>query len=69
MSQMSDDPSQASGDAVITGDPQIDEALAQLATIDRLDVGEHPAEYEQVHRVLRDSLTGVRRDDGPRNGS
>ncbi len=37
----------------------IDSALASLATLEELDVAEHPAVYEAVHRVLRDQLAGT----------
>ena len=43
-----------------TGDPVIDEALARLDALDHRPVHEHPAEFEAVHRVLRDTLSGQR---------
>lgn len=58
------------GDPVLTGDVLIDEALVRLDTLERREVSEHPAEFEQIHRVLRDSLTGTpQRDEGPRPGA
>lgn len=51
------------GDPVLTGDPVIDEALLRLDALDGRPVDQHPAEFESIHRVLRDALSGVRRDD------
>ncbi|MGB9011898.1 MAG: hypothetical protein WCB95_03420 [Aeromicrobium sp.] len=72
MSETPDDDVQTEppGDPVLTGDVVIDEALARLESLESRDVGEHPAELEQMHRVLRDSLAGNHpRDEGPRTGS
>lgn len=43
-----------------TGDRFIDEALQSTAALDDREVAEHPAAFEHVHRVLRDSLAGTR---------
>lgn len=61
MSQIPEDDLQTEppGDPVLTGDVVIDEALERLDTLAHRDVSEHPAEYEQIHRVLRDSLAGT----------
>lgn len=64
-----DDLTEPPGDPVLTGDPVIDEALVRLDALDGREVDEHPAEYEHIHRVLRDSLAGARRDDGHRSGA
>ncbi len=72
MSETPDDDVQAEppGDPVLTGDVVIDDALVRLESLETRDVSEHPAEFEQMHRVLRDSLTGSHpRDEGPRTGS
>ncbi len=72
MSETPDDDVQAEapGDPVLTGDVTIDEALVRLDSLSSRDVGEHPAEFEQMHRVLRDSLSGnTPRDEGPRTDS
>lgn len=46
------------GDPALTGDVVIDEALVRLDELETRDLSEHPAEFEQIHRVLRDSLAG-----------
>ncbi|MGJ9420962.1 hypothetical protein [Aeromicrobium sp. CF3.5] len=45
--------------SVSTGDSRVDEALRTTESLDDLDVAEHPAAFEHVHRVLRDSLAGT----------
>lgn len=71
MTQTPDDDLQTEppGDPVLTGDVVIDEALVRLDALQGRDVSEHPAEFEQIHRVLRDALAGTHRDEGPRTGS
>lgn len=58
MSETSEDDLQTEpiGDPALTGDVVIDEALARLDALPSRDVSEHPAEFEQIHRVLRDCL-------------
>lgn len=53
---------------VSTGDARVDEALRATESLETQDVSEHPAAYEHVHRVLRDSLAGTppAPDDGHR---
>lgn len=43
-----------------TGDQVIDQALERLEALDGRPVQEHPAEFEAIHRVLRDTLSGQR---------
>jgi len=58
--------SETPDDSALTGDVVIDEALQRLDTLETRDLSEHPAEFEQIHRVLRDSLVGTRhRDESP----
>lgn len=42
-----------------TGDPVVDQALQTTESLDDREVAEHPAAFEHVHRVLRDSLAGT----------
>ncbi len=37
----------------------IEEALASLVELEELEVADHPAVFEAVHRVLRDQLAGT----------
>jgi|GEM_PF-7030816 len=46
-------------------DPEIEAALERLDALDQRPVHEHPAEFEAIHRVLRDTLSGQR---GPASG-
>jgi hypothetical protein len=39
-----------------TGDPRVDQALQQLQALDRLDVDEHPARFDDIHRALAAAL-------------
>ena len=47
---------------VETGDPVIDAALDRLVSLDSRPVHEHPAEFEQIHKVLREALASAGRD-------
>ncbi|MGP4114564.1 hypothetical protein ACTWP5_27110 [Streptomyces sp. 4N509B] len=52
-----------------TGHPGVDAQLDRLADVDHLDVAEHLAVYEDVHRALRDTLTALdQQPPGPRPG-
>jgi hypothetical protein len=46
-----------------TGQARIDEALERLAQLPDLDITSHPAEFDAVHRILRESLAGAGRDE------
>jgi hypothetical protein len=41
-----------------TGEPQVDATLARLAEVAALPLEEQPAVFEDVHRQLREALTG-----------
>ncbi|MEJ7635545.1 hypothetical protein [Aeromicrobium sp.] len=45
-----------------TGDPRIDEALERLDGLGERDITDHPAEFDAIHRVLRESLANAGRD-------
>lgn len=45
-------------DAVRTGVPPVDEALATMTGLDERPVREHPAVYDTVHDALRAVLSG-----------
>ncbi len=42
-----------------TGDPQVDAALAELASLDEHDRDEHIAIFESVHRRLHERLSDL----------
>ncbi|MGP7998524.1 MAG: hypothetical protein ACLPKI_14565 [Streptosporangiaceae bacterium] len=46
-----------------TGDPQVDQALHQLADLSDLPLHEHPAVFEQIHGALAGALGTL--DAGP----
>ncbi len=48
----------------VTGEPRVDTALAGLAGLESLPVGQHPAHFERVHRELREVLGDL--NAGPR---
>ena len=60
MTETPETPPAQEEDTGSTGDPVIDEALVRLDSLDHRPVHEHPAEFEAVHRVLRDTLSGQR---------
>jgi len=41
-----------------TGNAAIDEALTRLDRLPDLEFTEHPEQFDAIHRVLRESLTG-----------
>jgi hypothetical protein len=43
----------------VTGDAAVDEAVAVLAEVSRLPLGDRPAVFEGVHRTLTDRLADV----------
>jgi hypothetical protein len=45
-----------------TGHAAIDAALERLDGLDDLDISAHPAEFDAIHRVLRESLANAGRD-------
>jgi len=45
-----------------TGNAVIDEALMRLDRLQDLEVTEHPEQFDAIHRVLRESLTGSSAD-------
>jgi hypothetical protein len=51
-----------------TGDARVDEAVARLAELDGLPVGEHPAVYEYVHERLTEALGDLDVRDPARPG-
>ena len=61
MSQSPEDdaPRDRGDDTTSTGDARVDQALRATASLDDVDVAEHPAAFEHVHRVLRDSLAST----------
>jgi len=42
----------------LSSDPRVQSALDRLTGLDDLDVSEHVAVYDAVHRDLRDALAG-----------
>ncbi len=48
----------------VTGEPRVDAALAGLAALETLPVGQHPAHFERAHRELREVLGDL--NAGPR---
>jgi hypothetical protein len=54
-----DQPATAPEPPPVTGDPVVDEAVAQLASVTALLTEDQPAAYDAVHRVLQDRLADV----------
>lgn len=50
-------------DLELTGHQQIDEALDRLQGLGDLDITAHPAQYDAIHGVLRESLANAGRDE------
>jgi hypothetical protein len=46
-----------------TGHPQVDDALARLATLDGVETEAHVAVYEDVHQRLADTLAALDDDE------
>lgn len=59
-SPAADTPVDPSDAPASTGDDAIDQVLQRTAALADREVAEHPAVFEDVHRVLRDSLHGTR---------
>ncbi len=60
----------------MSGNPDVDEALARLRSLDDLPVAAHPPVYERVHDTLRSvlddsgaSVAGVARVTGAADGA
>lgn len=53
-------PVDSSDEPASTGDRAIDQVLQTTAPLADREVAEHPAVFEEVHRVLRDLLHGPR---------
>ncbi len=47
------------------GDPRVEAAVAGLRALDGLDLTEHPAVLQEVHRRLREILGGLGDAAGP----
>lgn len=47
---------------VVTGHAAIDRALERLDHLDDLEIADHPAEFDAIHGVLRESLAHAGRD-------
>jgi hypothetical protein len=49
------------------GHPGLEEALDRIDALDDVDLDQHPAEFDAIHRALREALTDARTDapDGP----
>ena len=43
----------------VTGDLEVDEAVARLVDLPELDLGDHPTVFEAIHRTLTDRLADV----------
>ena len=42
--------------AAAAGHPGLEEALSRLDALDEVDLDQHPAEFEAIHRALRAAL-------------
>jgi len=51
--------------ASTTGDPRVDHALAQLPEVDDVDIAQHGATYDEIHRTLAAVLDEAPLDEAP----
>jgi hypothetical protein len=48
------------------GHPGLEDALSRLEALDEVDIDQHPAEFDAIHRALRAALTDAGQvPDGP----
>jgi hypothetical protein len=49
------------------GHPGLEDALARLDALDGVDIDDHPAEFDAIHRALQEALAdaGHEATDGP----
>ena len=48
------------------GHPGLEDALSRLEALDDVDIDQHPAEFDAIHRALRAALTDAgQAPDGP----
>jgi hypothetical protein len=46
-----------------TSDARVDRALLQLEALDAVDVTDHPARYDAIHRALTETLVDAPADE------
>jgi hypothetical protein len=56
-------PETDAGDLQTTGDARVDRALLQLEALDAVDVTDHPARYDAIHRALTEALVDAPADE------
>jgi hypothetical protein len=47
------------------GHPGLEDALRRLDTLDEIDLEQHPAEFDAIHRALRAALADAGQDQAP----
>ncbi len=45
-----------------SGHPGLEDALRRLDSLDDVDLDQHPAEFDAIHRALREALTDAGRE-------
>lgn len=48
-----------------SGHPGLEDALRRLEALDEVDLEQHPAEFDAIHRALRAALADAGQDQAP----